>query len=384
MVPKVRSVMVLKLPSNKSPYWYLRWWELSADGRNWKEKWKSTGKTVKKEAEQLRRILERELDDGPQSHSDLTWGDFADEFIEKHVSRKPRTTQVSYQQCLNAFTEIGRPKFLATVSHALLEDFATKRLKLGAAAATVNRDLRHVRAALRWAKRRGMVSDVPEFKGVFIREDRKKPTVIPEEHFQAMIRALKDPKTNLSRRPADWWRIFLYVAYYLGLRRGEIFGLQWDHVFLETNEVRIVAPSSKARKERVLPLAPEIGQMLRVWKESNPSTFRHSEVLSWPFDNYRSLYDDWHAIQTAAGIPEGNHYVPKNCRSTCASALIASNVPTVVVKDFLGHATVATTENYYINTKPAMRAVATARPILIDDTASSSQADQHPSSVTTK
>jgi integrase len=36
--------------------------------------------------------------------------------------------------------------------------------------------------------------------------------------------------------------------------------------------------------------------------------------------------------------------------------LIAANVPVGVVKDFLGHATVATTENYYVNSKPAMRA----------------------------
>lgn len=72
--------------------------------------------------------------------------------------------------------------------------------------------------------------------------------------------------------------------------------------------------------------------------------------------------------QKATGIPDGQHYVPKNCRSTCASALIASNVPTVVVKDFLGHATVATTENYYINTKPAMRAAASARKVRLENT----------------
>ena len=47
--------------------------------------------------------------------------------------------------------------------------------------------------------------------------------------------------------------------------------------------------------------------------------------------------------------------------------MIAANVPTVVVKDFLGHATVATTENYYINTKPAMRAAANARKVRLEE-----------------
>ena len=90
-------------------------------------------------------------------------------------------------------------------------------------------------------------------------------------------------------------------------------------------------------------------------------------MLPWPYDDYRTIYEDWHAIQVAAGIPAGEHYVPKNCRSTCASELIAANVPTVVVKDFLGHQSVATTENYYINTKPALRAAANARKVRLEN-----------------
>ena len=89
-------------------------------------------------------------------------------------------------------------------------------------------------------------------------------------------------------------------------------------------------------------------------------------VAAWPYDHLDSIYDDWHAIQKAAGIPDGRHYVPKNCRSTCASGLIAANVPTVVVKDFLGHQSVATTENYYINTKPALRAAGNARKVCLE------------------
>ena len=63
---------------------------------------------------------------------------------------------------------------------------------------------------------------------------------------------------------------------------------------------------------------------------------------------------------------QSKHYVPKNCRSSCASELIAAGVPTVVVKDFLGHASVTTTEQYYINTKPALRSAAVARKVRLE------------------
>jgi integrase len=132
-------------------------------------------------------------------------------------------------------------------------------------------------------------------------------------------------------------------------------------------EIRVLAPTSKGRKERVVPIAQAMAELLREWRESQRPTSVNEEVLPWPYDTYRALYEDWHTIQTKAGIPEGQHYVPKNCRSACASELIAAGVPTVVVKDFLGHASVTTTENYYINTTPALRAAATAREVRIVD-----------------
>lgn len=369
MDPNIRKIQVLKHPNGKSPFWYIRWWEPTADGSAWKERWKSTRTDVKKDAERIRRQLERELEAGKQSEVELLWEDFVKEFLEKHAARKPTTTLDFYERALRIFSETSKPKKLSQVKLVTLEDFANTRLTNGLAPATVNRDLRHIRAALRWGKRRGLISEVPEFKSLFIKENRKKPTIIPEEDFVAMIRALRKPDLRLTKRPAEWWRIFLYVAYYIGARRGEILSLSWDDVNFSTLEIRVAASTSKSRKERVVPMAADLAEVLRQWKTQTPLNGPRDPVLPWPYDTYRQLYEDWHRVQTAAGIPEGSHYVPKNCRSTCASELIANQVPTVVVKDFLGHATVATTENYYINTKPAMRAAAQARKVRVESDA---------------
>ena len=366
MEPNVRKVQILKHPNGKSPFWYLRWWEPTPDGTEWKERWKSTRTIVKKDAEGKRRQLERELEAGRKSESEILWDDFAKDFLEKHAARKPATTLDFYERALRMFSAKTKVKKLTSVKLSTLEDFANARLKEGVAPATVNRDLRHVRAAMKWAKRRGMVTEIPEFGNVFIKEHRKKPTIIPQEDFMAMIVAIRSPDLILTMRSADWWRVFLYVAYYLGFRRGEILSLSWDDVNFTTLDVRVRASTSKSRKERVVPMAQELAKVLNDWKAKSDENGSSDPVLPWPYETYRQLYKDWHRIQVAAGIPEDAHYVPKNCRSTCASELIANQVPTVVVKDFLGHATVATTENYYINTKPAMRAAAQARQVQIE------------------
>jgi integrase len=288
------------------------------------------------------------------------------EFLENHAARKPATTLDFYMRALRMFSTTIKVKKLSTVKRITLEVFANARLKEGVASATVNRDLRHVRAAMKWAKRRGMVSEIPDFANVFIKEHRKKPTIIPQADFMAMLGAIRNPDLRLTRRPVDWWRVFLYIAYYLGFRRGEILSLSWDDINFTTFDVRIRASTSKSRKERMVPMPAEMAKVLEEWRAKTDQSSSSDPVLPWPYDTYRQLYADWHRIQKMAGMPEDAHYVPKNCRSTCASELIANQVPTVVVKDFLGHATVATTENYYINTKPAMRAAAQARKVQVE------------------
>lgn len=208
-----------------------------------------------------------------------------------------------------------------------------------------------------------MIEKAPDFHGLFVRVPKKTPVVVPEADFLAMVSATESPHTKLDKRTGDWWRTFLYLAYYLGLRRGELLALSWRDIDFEHQELKVMASTSKGRKDRVLPLSPSLSNLLRDWRSRCQGPGKAEPVLAWPYDNDRGLYDDWAAIQDAAGIPKDQRYVPKNLRSSCASALIASQVPTIVVKDILGHATVATTENYYVNTEPARRAVADVRPI---------------------
>ena len=75
-----------------------------------------------------------------------------------------------------------------------------------------------------------------------------------------------------------------------------------------------------------------------------------------------SLHANWRRIVKAADLPDGVSYVPKNCRSSCGSQMVQNGVPTMVVRDFLGHSTVLTTERYYLSTsKDALRKAAESR-----------------------
>ncbi|MEZ6073697.1 MAG: tyrosine-type recombinase/integrase [Pirellulales bacterium] len=296
----------------------------------------------------------------------MAWQDLADEFIKANLRRKPLAAVRSYESCIAAFTSAAEPANIGDIDVSMLENFLDARLQTGRRAATVNKELRHVKAVLRWAVRRKYLSEFPSFTGVFVREDRSTPVSVPQTTFHNMVKALVDPSLELKVRSAGWWRMFLYLAYYLGGRRGELLDLTWDQVSFERREVTIVSAKSKGRKTRTLPIARELAQLLHEWQDGGGTD---SEVLPWPYATYRKLYEDWHAIQDAAGLPAELHYLPKNLRSACATELTTAGVPTAVVQQYLGHASIETTANYYVNADEAMHSAAEARAVVLNGAA---------------
>lgn len=232
--------------------------------------------------------------------------------------------------------------------NARVEELSRRKKRKGQplSPATVNRDLRHLRRALNWAVERGYLEKAPSFKKVMLREDKKAPPFIPEADFLVIVAAVDKVELVLGRQ---WWKTFLYVGYYCGLRTGELLSLQWPDVGADA--VRVRARGSKSRKDRVVPISPELRAVLGGFRPAViPVT---QEVFPYGFADWKKLYQDWHAIRAAAGIAE--HYVPEDGRSTFCSDLAALGVSTATVKDLAGHSSMATTERYYINAKPAHR-----------------------------
>lgn len=190
----------------------------------------------------------------------------------------------------------------------------------------------------------------PSFKQAFVPEDEKLPVVIPRAEYEAMLAVLDTGTVKLKKCSARWWKIFVQLAYGLGMHRGEILGLRWPSVDMDKACLTVLSKTSKGRKCRILPLVPELVASLRAWREvACPGEER---VL--PYDgNLRHIYDDWHKF--------AGDRVPKNCRSSTGSQMVAAGTPTVVVKDFLGHSSVVITEKHYLNTSGALRAAAEAR-----------------------
>jgi integrase len=331
--------------TSTSTIWWMRWRE---DGKVQSE---STGVRNRREAERRARIKEEELANGEEVVRDVRWADTKKAYLKQKESVNKQATADAYGYSLDAFERLVKPNKLCRINEGTLGDFAAARKKEGMTPETCNKDLRACRAMLWWCVRKKWLKEIPKFKNAWVREDQRKPVVVPKEEYERILANIG--KVKLTKATAPWWTVATTLLFWLGVRRGEIINsLKWENVNLDSlgsEELTVVSETSKGRKTRVLPLMPELVKMLREWRAANPD-----EVYVLPYSgDLRNLYSDWHLF--------AGKRVPKNGRSTTGSLMALANVPTVVIKDFLGHSSVVVTERYYTNTTAALRKAAEAR-----------------------
>ncbi len=131
---------------------------------------------------------------------------------------------------------------------------------------------------------------------------------------------------------------FLYMT---GLRVGEMIGLKWDNVRLDTNSSTINFYSSKTRKNVSFPLNQKARQIIQRQTRSQ----RHDNVFTGPNGGVIKYDDIHHRLDEALDKAnlEGNLH---KFRHTFATHLIQKNVSIVVVSRLLAHSSIEMTAIY--------------------------------------
>ena len=175
---------------------------------------------------------------------------------------------------------------------------------------------------------------------------RQRPATYLEAEDARLIINVPDKRTR------DGWRDYslLLFLYNCGARVSEAAGLQWDD--LQLAAPRQVRLRGKGKKERLLPLWAETANALhRLRSLSGDSGGQCVFVnrLGQPLTRDGIAYVlTKHASAAARDKPtlQRKHITPHVLRHSCAVALLQSGTDVTVIRDYLGHASVATTGRY--------------------------------------
>jgi integrase len=304
---------------------------------------------------------------------------FVDEIYQPWAEATLRSAAGTIARLKASFAE-HLDKKLGDLTPWLIEKWRAARLRSGVSAATVNRDLGALKAALTRAVTWELLDTNPIASARGSKTDASRaPRFLSAEEETRLRRALSEREERLRRErdSANAWRAergyeplpdlrqcafadhlqpLTMLALNTGMRRGELFALTWHSVDLAGGRITVHGTTAKSGTTRHVPLNAEAVAALRSWRDQAPDSSgpvfsgKHGDALT-------SVRRSWEGVLRAAGISGFRWH---DLRHTFASKLVMAGVDLNTVRELLGHSDYKMTQRY-AHLAPEHKAAAVAR-----------------------
>jgi integrase len=332
-------------------------------------------------AEARRLLAEIHLGANPQETKlearkpSATLKDFLDNHYEPWASVNLKSGPATCKRLRTVFAD-----FLDTPMPALspfeIERWRSKRVKDSKRLDAGNRPLACLKSAVSKAVAWGLIESNP-IEGVRLaRIDRKREIRVLDAKEEARLMAALDARQEEARAArashnawlaerhqpllpdlrqcefTDYLKPMVLLALNCGLRRGELFGIEWGDVDLKNRRLSIRGTRSKSGQTRRVPLNAVAYQTLKAWRKQTTGdaalVFPNSE--GGRFDNVNTA---WLGVRKAAHLPGiGLHTL----RHSFCSRLVARGVDLETCRVLMGHHSLAVTQVYCHSSEEQMRA----------------------------
>jgi integrase len=279
------------------------------------------------------------------------WDEFEAEYESKVMAGMEPGTREATQHGLNHFSRIIKPLKMQAITSKTIADYVAVRRQERkrkwdktsplVSPATVNKELRTMRAVLRKAVRWGYLAKMPEIE--FLREPGKLPVYVTPEHFAKLYQAADTTRWPERQpfAPAAWWRALLVMAYMTGWRIGSLLALRWEDVDLKGGTALSRHGDNKGKRDQKVHLHPLVVEHL------GKLTSFGVCVFPWPTAR-RSLFEEFAKLQDAAGVkPDGpkSRYGFHDFRRAFAT-MNAVNLTPDALQHLMQHRDYQTTQRY--------------------------------------
>jgi integrase len=278
---------------------------------------------------------------GPSEEERLSFEDLASDYIQDRTVRGAAGAclQWSKSRVANLKTHFAGMRASEITTHRMRE-YARKRLALGAAPGTVNRDfgvLSRMFTLAMQADRIGRRPHIPR-----LRENPPRQGFMEHGEYLA-IRGHLPPA----------YRDVLDFGYFSGWRRGEILTLEWRDVDREARVIRLRPEVSKTREGRVLALsAPLHAVMERRWQAR---AIGCQLVFHEAARSLQGFKNAWERACRAAGVPGKLFH---DLRRTAVRNMVRAGIPERVAMQVSGHKTRSVFDRYNIVSEGDLRQAA--------------------------
>lgn len=276
-----------------------------------------------------------------------------------------KTGDATVKRILKQFEDFGN-KRLTEITFWNIEKWKTKQLKAGKKPSTVNRCMDDLKSSLNKAVEWGIIKENP-VKGVKKCKVDKTGTIryLSKAEEKSLRKALKrreeehfDKRDSYNQwreergtKPLQSLRSLSYVDHLepmvllslnTGLRRGELFNLEWPDIDFAKKILTVNGEGAKSGQTRYIPLNKEALETLQKWQKQTKQTsgLIFQSKGGKRFDNVNKA---WKGLLERAEITGFRWH---DLRHTFASNLVMAGVDLNTVRELLGHADYEMTLRY--------------------------------------
>ncbi|MEE9230240.1 MAG: tyrosine-type recombinase/integrase, partial [Acidobacteriota bacterium] len=229
-------------------------------------------------------------------------------------------------------------KSLALIQPSLIRDYQQERLKK-VSGSSVNREVAVLSKIMTLAVRDSLLQD----------NRVRLVDKLPEPEGRTFYLTAEQAGKLLDACPDDFPHVHRLVTVLLetGARVGEVLALRWENIDFDTHRIRFDSRTTKASRERFIPMTEEVEAVLR---QAHSERLKSPAAREWVFTyGGRHLKSCRRAFYTAMGQagserPKGTGF--HLTRHSAATWYMASEGRRDKLQKILGHASVKMTERY--------------------------------------
>ena len=298
-----------------SGIWYVYWKE----GR--RQRSKKIG--AKRLAQKWKAALEARQATGdllPLQPRNITFSDFADVYRGLHVATLAETTQERFGHSVKHLKKAFSSSHLSSISSQDIQAYHSTRRRDGAAPATIDKELRTLRAMLRKAVEWGQLRESPKIQTVRLEEKHR--DFLTMDQLEQLVAECDYPL-----------KAFVALYAYAGLRASEIRALEWKDVDFKRDE--LVIRRSKGRRSDRLPILEQLRDILQAAPRQG------DRVMSGRIG--RDVRNGFKGALDRAGLPRIR---PHDLRHSFVSNLFIAGANLREVQELARHKDIRTTMRY--------------------------------------
>jgi len=267
----------------------------------------------------------------------------------EHEKRFSQNTLSAYSRDLKQFGtflseqyEIHRKE---DIKHFHIRSWIVALMKNNVANKSINRKLSCLRSFFKFWQKKGLKIN-PMKKIVAPKTGKKLPVFVQEGDMNSVLDEGNFPNDFSGDRD----RVIMELLYNQGLRRAELIGLNVEDINFHQNTLKVLG---KGNKERLIPLAPKMVNLMKVYIEDRNTIWEESSERRLFLTNKGApLYPKFLynlVNKHLRAVPTLEKKSPHVMRHSFATHLANKGADLNAIKELLGHASLAATQVYTHN-----------------------------------